>query len=114
MPKISLTHGAFRLPEGYLRSRRLGQSLECWLDHRDGAIILLPRLPDLHKLYIEPTTVCNLNCRFRNQVSAFYFPSCPDCDLRETCDLRERNEGCWGWNPSCADCLWAQEIVHCP
>jgi tungsten cofactor oxidoreducase radical SAM maturase len=53
-------------------------------------------------------------CRFRNQVSAFYFPSCPDCDLRETCDLRERNQGCWGWNPSCADCLWAQEIVRCP
>jgi tungsten cofactor oxidoreducase radical SAM maturase len=53
-------------------------------------------------------------CRFRNQVSSFYFPSCPDCDLRETCDLRERNEGCWGWNPSCADCLWAQEIIRCP
>ena len=47
MPKTDLTHGAFRLPEGYLRSRRLGQSLECWLDHRDGAILLLPRLPDL-------------------------------------------------------------------
>jgi tungsten cofactor oxidoreducase radical SAM maturase len=53
-------------------------------------------------------------CRFRNQVSAFFFPSCPDCDLRESCDLRERNEGCWGWNPSCADCLWAQEIIRCP
>ena len=33
------------------------------------------------------------------------FPSCPDCDLRDTCDLRKLNEGCWGWNPSCADCL---------
>jgi tungsten cofactor oxidoreducase radical SAM maturase len=53
-------------------------------------------------------------CRFRNQVSDFHFPSCPDCDLRETCDLREQNEGCWGWNPSCADCLWAQDIVRCP
>ncbi|HEX6306150.1 MAG TPA: tungsten cofactor oxidoreductase radical SAM maturase [Anaerolineales bacterium] len=52
--------------------------------------------------------------RFRSQVKAFHFPSCPDCDLRETCDLRMRNEGCWGWNPSCADCLWAQEIVRCP
>ena len=44
--------------------------------------------------------------RFRSEVRAFSFPSCPDCDLRDTCDLRERNEGCWGWNPSCADCLW--------
>jgi tungsten cofactor oxidoreducase radical SAM maturase len=53
-------------------------------------------------------------CRFRNEVRDFRFPSCPDCDLREACDLRERNEGCWGWNPSCADCLWAQDIIRCP
>lgn len=52
--------------------------------------------------------------RFRSEVRMFHFPSCPDCDLRATCDLRERNEGCWGWNPSCADCLWAQDIVRCP
>jgi tungsten cofactor oxidoreducase radical SAM maturase len=52
--------------------------------------------------------------RFRSEVRGFHFPSCPDCDLRETCDLRGRNEGCWGWNPSCADCLWAQDIVRCP
>ncbi len=53
-------------------------------------------------------------CRFRNEVRDFHFPSCPDCDLRESCDLRQRNEGCWGWNPSCADCLWAQDIIRCP
>jgi tungsten cofactor oxidoreducase radical SAM maturase len=53
-------------------------------------------------------------CRFRTEVRDFRFPSCPDCDLRETCDLREQNEGCWGWNPSCADCLWAQDIIRCP
>ena len=52
--------------------------------------------------------------RFRSEVRNFHFPSCPDCDLRESCDLRERNEGCWGWQPSCADCLWAQDIVRCP
>ncbi len=52
--------------------------------------------------------------RFRSEVREFRFPSCPDCDLRDTCDLRERNEGCWGWSPSCADCLWAQDIVRCP
>jgi tungsten cofactor oxidoreducase radical SAM maturase len=53
-------------------------------------------------------------CRFRNEVRDYRFPSCPDCDLRETCDLRKQNEGCWGWNPSCADCLWAQDIIRCP
>jgi tungsten cofactor oxidoreducase radical SAM maturase len=52
--------------------------------------------------------------RFRSEVRGFHFPSCPDCDLREGCDLRENNEGCWGVNPSCADCLWAQDIVRCP
>lgn len=51
---------------------------------------------------------------FRSEVRIFHFPSCPDCDLRDTCDLRELNEGCWGWNPSCADCLWAQDIIRCP
>lgn len=52
--------------------------------------------------------------RFRSEVRAFNFPSCPNCDLRESCDFRGRNEGCWGWNPSCADCLWAQDIIRCP
>lgn len=52
--------------------------------------------------------------RFRSEVQSYHFPSCPDCDLRATCDLRKVNEGCWGWNPSCADCLWAQDIIRCP
>ena len=51
---------------------------------------------------------------FRSEVKAYHFPSCPDCDLRDSCDLRRKNQGCWGWNPSCADCLWAQGIVRCP
>lgn len=52
--------------------------------------------------------------RYRSDVRAFHFPSCADCDLRDTCDLRQNNEACWGYNPSCADCLWAQDIVKCP
>jgi len=52
--------------------------------------------------------------RFRSEVRGFHFPSCPNCDLRATCDLRDNNNGCWGWNPSCADCLWAQDIIRCP
>jgi tungsten cofactor oxidoreducase radical SAM maturase len=52
--------------------------------------------------------------RFRAEVRRFNFPSCVDCDLRESCDITESNNGCWGWCPSCADCLWAQDIVRCP
>ncbi len=52
--------------------------------------------------------------RYRSEVMAYHFPSCPDCDLRDSCDLRDQNKGCWGLNPSCADCLWAQDIIRCP
>ena len=52
--------------------------------------------------------------RFRAEVLNFRFPSCVDCPLRDTCDIAESNDGCWGWCPSCADCLWAQDIVRCP
>lgn len=52
--------------------------------------------------------------RFRNEVRRFNFPSCVDCNPRDTCDIAENNDGCWGWCPSCADCLWAQDIVRCP
>jgi hypothetical protein len=45
------------------------------------------------------------------EVRRFNFPSCVDCELRDTCDITESNDGCWGWCPSCADCLWAQDIV---
>ncbi len=52
--------------------------------------------------------------RFRAEVRRFHFPSCVDCYLRDTCDITASNDGCWGWCPSCADCLWAQDIIRCP
>ena len=64
MPKAFLgKDGSLRLPEEFLNRRGLSRDVECWVNHRDGAIVLLPRLPDLRKLYIEPTTLCNLECR---------------------------------------------------
>jgi tungsten cofactor oxidoreducase radical SAM maturase len=71
-------------------------------------------LGNLNEQPLAETWMAEDYVRFRSEVRGFHFPSCPNCDLRETCDLRERNEGCWGWNPSCADCLWAQDIVRCP
>lgn len=50
--------------------------------------------------------------RFRAKVRAFRFPSCVDCGM--ACDYAARNEDCWGNTPSCADCLWAQDIIRCP
>lgn len=52
--------------------------------------------------------------RFRGKVRLFRFPSCVDCELAYTCDYPAANQDCWGNAPSCADCLWAQDIIKCP
>lgn len=49
---------------------------------------------------------------FRARVRDFRFPSCVDCN--EACAYAARNEDCWANVPSCADCLWAQDIIRCP
>ncbi|MEM2979585.1 MAG: tungsten cofactor oxidoreductase radical SAM maturase [Methanomassiliicoccales archaeon] len=49
---------------------------------------------------------------FRSRVRDFKFPSCVDCGAN--CDLRKENQDCWANDPSCADCLWAQDIIRCP
>ena len=71
-------------------------------------------LDDVNKQSLAEIWMSEEYVRFRSEVRGFHFPSCPDCELRESCDFRERNEACWGWNPSCADCLWAQDIIRCP
>jgi tungsten cofactor oxidoreducase radical SAM maturase len=71
-------------------------------------------LGDVNTLPLKEIWMSEEYVRFRSEVRGYHFPSCPDCELREGCDLRGRNEACWGWNPSCADCLWAQDIVRCP
>ncbi|HID61424.1 MAG TPA: radical SAM protein [Anaerolineae bacterium] len=49
---------------------------------------------------------------FRAKVREFRFPSCVDCGL--DCPYTQENEDCLGNVPSCADCLWAQDIIRCP
>ena len=64
MPKAVMGEGgSIRLPEEILRRNHSTPGTEWWLSQRDSALILLPRLPDLRKIYVEPTTVCNLKCR---------------------------------------------------
>src|SRR5512136_1406788 len=64
MPKIITDdQGRLTLPSDFVQRRRLAPNLEYWLDEREGELILRPRLPDVRKLYIEPTTGCNLHCR---------------------------------------------------
>ncbi|MDR7433525.1 MAG: tungsten cofactor oxidoreductase radical SAM maturase [Armatimonadota bacterium] len=49
---------------------------------------------------------------FRAKVREFRFPSCVDCGMN--CTFAQENADCWGNNPSCADCLWAQDMILCP
>ncbi|MDW8069524.1 MAG: tungsten cofactor oxidoreductase radical SAM maturase [Anaerolineae bacterium] len=69
---------------------------------------------NVHQHTLADIWTSNEYVRFRAEVRRFNFPSCVDCHLRDTCDITEANNGCWGWSPSCADCLWAQDIVRCP
>ncbi|MBN2551065.1 MAG: tungsten cofactor oxidoreductase radical SAM maturase [Anaerolineales bacterium] len=49
---------------------------------------------------------------FRAHVNDFRFPSCVECGM--DCTYAQENTDCWGNDPSCADCLWAHDIIRCP
>jgi MoaA/NifB/PqqE/SkfB family radical SAM enzyme len=64
MPRVNTDdQGRLVLPEGFFGQRSISPNTEYWLDEREGDVILHPCLPNARKLYIEPTTGCNLNCR---------------------------------------------------
>jgi radical SAM protein with 4Fe4S-binding SPASM domain len=53
--------------------------------------------------------------RFRRTLTENRYPSCPDCDLLEGCDMAaDTTADCWSGTPSCADCLWARGFMRCP
>jgi len=63
MPKIFADNdGNLILPKNFMERRLMRSCSEYWLDEREGDLILHPRIPNARKLYIEPTTVCNLKC----------------------------------------------------
>lgn len=52
---------------------------------------------------------------FRRTLVENRYPSCPDCDLLEGCNLPDDSlADCWSGTPSCSDCLWARGFVQCP
>jgi hypothetical protein len=47
-----------------------------------------------------PTTKCReVVAVMEETMRRFDFPSCVDCDLRDTCGIAAANDGCWGWCP---------------
>ena len=69
-------------------------------------------LGDIHQKNLMSIWMSEEYVRFRAKVRTFDFPSCVDCGL--ACDIAENNEDCYTNAPSCADCLWAQDIIRCP
>lgn len=64
----------------------------------------------LEQIWTDP-----VYARFRWMVRTADYPSCTDCKLLEGCSIALNNEAdCWGNNPTCADCLWARDIIMCP
>lgn len=52
---------------------------------------------------------------FRYRVHNSLYPSCPDCEFVEGCDVVCRAEGdCDGGQPACGDCLWSRNMILCP
>lgn len=52
--------------------------------------------------------------RLRRTLVEGRYPSCPDCDLLEGCDMvKDTASDCWANQPSCADCLWARGFMRC-
>ncbi|KUK14609.1 MAG: Radical SAM domain protein [bacterium 42_11] len=52
---------------------------------------------------------------FRFIMKNYVYPSCTDCHLKESCDfVLTADQDCWANSPSCADCLWARNLILCP
>lgn len=52
---------------------------------------------------------------FRKVINENQYPSCTDCKYLDGCNYTDSNEmDCWANGPSCADCLWARNIIACP
>jgi hypothetical protein len=54
--------GNLVLPEPTARERALRSGAGYWFEQRETELILHPRLPDIHVVYVEPATSCSLHC----------------------------------------------------
>ena len=55
--------GTIRLPEGQLSRWGLEPGASCVVKETADGLLLRPSEPPLAKIYLEPTTNCNLQCR---------------------------------------------------
>ncbi len=56
------TNGSIKLDAEYIGTDSAGKHMEYILTEENGKLILTPSIHSLSRLYIEPTSACNLNC----------------------------------------------------
>lgn len=134
---LALRHGLeLRLTETKLKTDRfcrfiesnamvinsLGEIVPCYRFAHMGEEIVFNRHKKIEKVYYGRVGEKSLlefwqslaYKNFRNMVKGNRYPSCPDCDLVDGCDfVRSASADCYGNTPSCADCLWARNIIFC-
>ncbi len=54
--------GYLSIPAGALQARGLAAGTPLVMENTDAGLLLLPALPDAKRVYVEPTTRCNLAC----------------------------------------------------
>ena len=97
-------NGCLSVPPALVGKLGLEPEAELEIVSNGERIEIRPNIHSLERVYIEPTSRCNLACRFS------------PCHVCVGCSLLEKNEEDCGGNayPTCGGCLWAQGSIQCP
>jgi tungsten cofactor oxidoreducase radical SAM maturase len=72
-------------------------------------------LGDLNKESLMDIWRSKNYAQFKFNLDFMYYPSCPDCPLKDYCTSTLTNDmDCWGNQPSCASCPYSRDMVRCP
>jgi MoaA/NifB/PqqE/SkfB family radical SAM enzyme len=99
-----------------------GDVAPCYRLAHDGKEIVFGREKDVFahsfgSIMEKPLNEIWDSAPYTNYRMAVYnnrYPSCPDCDLIDGCDMVATTEvDCYGYMPTCADCLWSRRLIYC-
>lgn len=101
----------------------LGDVVPCYRFSHDGYEFVFGRekrvlkhsFGNLSRSTIESIWASKSYTAYRQTLLGNRYPSCPDCDLLEGCNMAsDTSADCWSDSPSCSDCLWARGFMRCP
>ena len=99
-----------------------GDVVPCYRFAHDGKEIVFGRTKNIFahafgnimERSLEETWENPAYANYRMAVYNNRYPSCTDCDLVDGCDMVSTSEvDCYGYMPSCADCLWSRKFIYC-